>query len=389
MSNAEDKQTSAEDRVNPEPATHAEVSPAPQPELPATSDEVTEAPAPGAQPAPAASAQVGLPRPSAFRRVLEWFWRGRAISELVGNSVMVPARARELERRARLCAELGRIALEPPGPLKHGSGEPVACELYRQSIYFALSSWQAAGADPSAGRVPNLNELWHETDQALLLNAAADLDALTEIATRVAGANFVDFAEFDREEQHRLAWELRRFVSGLLASIDRAQVALDRLRIQRLYRVGLLLFLFVIAVPSAALFREWNERRGDLARDRTWKASSHGPPGCESPAQTCGQSPHFFFHTQEEENPWVMIDLGGKREFSEVIVENRSDCCPERVAPLVIEVGSDKNRWKQVASRPDVFSTWKASFPSVKERYVRVRSTRKTILHLARVRVLK
>jgi hypothetical protein len=174
----------------------------------------------------------------------------------------------------------------------------------------------------------------------------------------------------------------------LLASIDRAQVALDRLRIQRLYRVGLLFSILVIAVPGAALYREWSERRGDLARDRQWKASSLGAPGCESPAQTCGQSPNFFFHTVEEENPWVMIDLGAKREFSEVIIENRTDCCPERVAPLVIEVGSDKNRWKQVASKPDVFSTWKASFGSVKERYVRVRSTRKTILHLARVRVL-
>lgn len=370
-------------------ADQPEVSPAAEPDLSAPSREVPLDPTPAAPPAPAAAAAAGSARPSAFRRVIEWFWRGRAIAELVGSSVVVPQRARELERRARLYAELGRIALEPPGPLKHGSGEPAACELYRQSIYFALSSWQAASADPSAGHDPNLYDLWQKTDQTLLLNAAADPDALAEIESRVAGASFVDFAELDREEQHRLAWALRRFVSGLLASIDRAQVALDRLRIQRLYRVGLVLFLFVIAVPSAALFREWQERRGDLALDRPWKASSQSLPGCESPAQTCGQSSNFFFHTTEEESPWVMIDLGSKREFSEVIIENRSDCCPERAAPLVIEVGSDKNRWKQVASRPDVFSTWKASFSSVKERYVRVRATRKTILHLNRVRILR
>jgi hypothetical protein len=71
-----------------------------------------------------------------------------------------------------------------------------------------------------------------------------------------------------------------------------------------------------------------------------------------------------------------------------MIVENRLDCCGERARPLVIEISSDRKKWTQVVRHDDFFTTWRASFPRVRARFVRVRVPGSGILHLSRVRIL-
>lgn len=328
-------------------------------------------------------------RPNVFARFVNWFWRGREIAELARNSVPVPAHSRELHRRALLTAELARLALEPPHPLRHGSGEAVACELYRQSVFWTLGALSIANGGPPAAHTETLPALWQRTDPALLLQAAADPDALSEVEAALTAASFVDFAELDADRQRSLAWDLRRFVDALLTTLDRRQALLDRLRLQRLVRVSLVVLLLLFLAPGVLLFHSWQEKRDDLARNRPWKASSEQMQACDSPAQNCEQTRGFFFHTQDEENPWLMIDLGGKYPVKRVQVLNRTDCCPERAVPLVIEVSTNKKSWKVVAQRSESFRTWDATFASAEARHVRVRSLRRTMLHLAGVRVYR
>src|SRR5690606_19349381 len=134
----------------------------------------------------------------------------------------------------------------------------------------------------------------------------------------------------------------------------------------------------------------WSEAEADLARDAMWRASSvYGPePGCKPPAQECASSPNFFIATNEEENPWLVFDLESPKSVSAVRVDNRIDCCQDRANPLVIEVSDDEKTWKEVARRTSDFNTWKATFPTVKTRYVRLRILKKTNLNLSRVRIL-
>ena len=353
---------------------------APAAEMPAATPETAATPSTLGTP----PARPGLPA-----RIFNWFWRGRTIAELAQHSVPVPARSRELHRRAQVTAEIARLALEPPSPLRHGSGEAVACELYRQSAFWTLAALSTANGGSPAAHVETLAALWQRTDRALLLEASADPDALSEVEAALTSTSFVDFAELDAERQRSLAWDLRRFVDALLTALDRRQALLDRFRLQRLVRVSFAVLLVLFLAPGLLLFRTWQEKRNDLARDRPWKASSEQMHACDSPAQTCPQTPGFFFHTLDEENPWLMIDLGGKYSVKRVQVINRTDCCPERAAPLAIEVSTDKKTWKTVAQRNDSFSTWDATFASSQARHVRIRALRRTMLHLSSVRVYR
>jgi|NGEPerStandDraft_6_1074524.scaffolds.fasta_scaffold00712_8 F5/8 type C domain len=93
----------------------------------------------------------------------------------------------------------------------------------------------------------------------------------------------------------------------------------------------------------------------------------------------------IFFHTQEEESPWIEIDLETPTRVASVEVLNRTDCCGERAVPLVVELSPDRKTWREVAKRNENFVDWKAAFSPQETRYVRLRVPRRTNFHLERV----
>lgn len=93
----------------------------------------------------------------------------------------------------------------------------------------------------------------------------------------------------------------------------------------------------------------------------------------------------LFFHTAEEKNPWVEIDLGSVKEIDRVMVENRDDLGADRAIPLVVELGDPERHYQEVARRVEPFDRWTATFPKQKARYVRLTVPRKTFFHLRNV----
>jgi hypothetical protein len=91
---------------------------------------------------------------------------------------------------------------------------------------------------------------------------------------------------------------------------------------------------------------------------------------------------HLLFHTDEQDNPWVVLDLHSERTLEGVEVTNREDCCKDRAVPLIVETSNDQKTWTQVAERKEVFDTWRAEFAKTEARYVRLRVPRKTTFHL-------
>ncbi|MBK7858080.1 MAG: discoidin domain-containing protein [Archangiaceae bacterium] len=146
--------------------------------------------------------------------------------------------------------------------------------------------------------------------------------------------------------------------------------------------LGTLLGLAAVANARVALHR-------DLARNASWRTSSTFAV-CQPAAHSCASAPtDIFFHTQEEDSPWLELDLKEPRTFSEVRVVNRSDCCAERAQPLVVELSDDAKQWREVARHDQVFSLWSARFASQTARYVRLRVPRKTAFHLVSVQVYR
>lgn len=332
------------------------------------------------------------PRRSAFRRVLEWFWSG---SEMRALSAALPRKAvSELDRRARLSLELARFAIEQT--FQNGSAEAVACELSREAVYWALLALRGLrtpnsgeGASLSPPR-PTLAELWAGSEASLLARAAGGEAAADAIGSQLRESTFADLAELDSAARMRLTLDLRRVANAIIHEIDRADGEVDRIWTRRAVRVGGALALVAMVGVASMLLSAWLLQRRDLARGRPWTASSKFPDGgCASPLQSCPDSPSYFFHTLEDDNPWFLIDLQSTQRVSGIRVVNRLDCCNDRGVPLVVELSTDQKHWQRVARRAEEFSDWKSTFTPTPARWVRLTAQRRTLLHFSEVRVLR
>lgn len=347
----------------------------------------TEGPTEGSAAVLPGSGRAEIRPPSPSPRLLEWLWRGRALAEARAAAQTADFRVQELQRRARLAAELGTRALEPAGPLVNGTADAVACELYRQSIYWSVRALCPESSRSNATR-PDALALWAAADRAALAAALGDGEDLALAKRAVVEQSFADFAELPAAEQGKLARRLRQLAAELIDHGETAQRAIDRALWQRATRIGFILVLTVTSLWAQSTISERLEAARDLARGKPWKASSVFQPACTSPAQDCPESPHFFFITQQDDSPTIEFDLLAPQRVSAVKVTNRTDSDQERAVPLAVEVSQDGKSWKEVARRTEIFSEWKAEFPTVSARYVRLRGLRKTWLHFKQVRIL-
>jgi len=336
-------------------------------------------------PAPAAGAVRG----GFLRAVGEWFARHRSIVQAKREAKELPPRQRDLLERARSALLAARDAREPAGPLENGPAFAPALELCRESVYWALAYREArAGAETVAeNAAPELGELWARADRGFLLRAAGDPGGLAIVEHALARASFSALAELPEPEQRALLPRVQRFAATLLGSVDAPDNTLLRLRAERARRLGAVLFVLVVAFVGAIVGSRAYEDRIDIARGKAWKTSST-MAGCRSPKQSCGETPMYFFHTLEEQNPWVEIDLGSRQAVSAVRILNRKDCCPDRAIPLVVELSDDRVKYREVGRRTRPFMTHRMDFPRQSARYVRVRALKKTWLHFRGVLVL-
>lgn len=328
-------------------------------------------------------------------QVVDWFWQRSAERALQAAGEGASPRVLELTARSVLAREAAARTLRPPEPFSQPGNEALACELYRQAIHWALLAHAALAAEApteaAAESTPasDVASLLERVDTKLLSHAAGNDAELAALRTELGSATYREFAELPAAEQRSRAERLESFCLRLGEPLEARRQRLERLWVRRVTRVlGLCVVLFgvVWGVRAAAA---WQERRNDLAPRATWKASSsYAIGGCKSPEQQCSGGEHYFFHTNQETNPWVQFDLRKEREVSGVEIDNRLDCCTERANPIVVEVSSDQRNWKQVARHSGEFTTLRLKFSRVRARYVRlVIPQQAAILHLSKVRI--
>ena len=365
----------------------AVASPSAEPS-PAVLPEQTVTPAlPVPQPAPPR-------RPGVFRRTFEWFWQRRALAALREEGRIGSPRARELLRRAWVCVELAERALRPVPSLLSAPGDAPARELAREAVFWGLAAEEdlrGRSSPPDAEvAAPSLAVLWGRADATVLAGAAGGEGAVHALEAALKVEGFAAFAELSREEQTRQARDLTVFARTLLTNVEAPRVSVDKIYFRRIWRTGGLLLLIALLLGGVLSARAWHDRERDFARGRPYRASSVYPSyGCKSPDQDCPESPFFFFHTLEEDRPWIEIDLGVKRRFSTIRIVNREDCCAERAVPLAIEVSQDHKTWHEIARRDETFNTWTKDVTPVTARYVRAIGLKKGILHFRRFSVLR
>jgi hypothetical protein len=162
-------------------------------------------------------------------------------------------------------------------------------------------------------------------------------------------------------------------------------------RAKRILRIAVpLVLLAVVGVFASLRVSAWVEARHDLAAGKPWRASSEWAR-CDPEQERCGNTSgtRIFFHTNEEQSPWVEFDLGKETAFSKVKVRNRTDCCEERAVPLALEISHDREKWTQIARKKNPFRSWTADVGHKRARYVRARLLGTAFFHLESVMVLE
>lgn len=329
------------------------------------------------QPSPSANGSVEK-RP---RGRLEWLWRGRALHDARARVTEMPALEATRLQRARRALELADRAFDPVDQLRSGSSVGLALSLYREAAYWTLLSLdQAASAH-------NLAEAFERTDPALLRAAVSSEDAFVQLRKALTEKDFVATAEDSEDAQRADAALARDFVHALVDYKLEPEARVGRVLVQRWSRVGLLGAVSVALVVGGLLAFTQLGRGPDLAAGKTWQASSQFP-GCNFRDQVCnGTHVKVFFHTEEEDQPWVRFDLGRRTKFAHVELVNRSDIGSDRGYPIVIETSDDGEKWREVSRRELPYSKWMANFAPVRARYVRARLLKRSYFHLERLSV--
>ena len=157
----------------------------------------------------------------------------------------------------------------------------------------------------------------------------------------------------DAESEQDDAIHARMFLQALVAKLE-ARHTEPVLRRQRRRRLALTVIVLSIAIATGFHFIL---RRPNFADGKPWRTSTSY--GSFDPVTHVveGRPSELLFHTLSEDSPWFEVDLGKPMRIKQVELKNRSDCCAERAAPLVVETSVDGRTYQEVARRVELFDT--------------------------------
>jgi hypothetical protein len=265
---------------------------------------------------------------------------------------------------ARTFAEAARRASAPWDRLP-GDDRPLRVLLWQRAAHFALLACAPEQGDCSSA------EALHRAPRAWVERAAGGSGWLSSIERALSLDTSATVAEDADGQIHLLSY----FTERLLEELERRPRATQTKRLKNVAALALSLMLMAMALGA---LRVWLSR--DLARTSAFTTSSSA---YDCKQGECGDA---FFHTQEEESPWIEYDLGRARAVHRVELKNRWDCCYERAVPLVVETSLDRKSWTVAARTDQAFLVWSADFAQ-RARYVRLRVDGRSSLHLQSVSI--
>ena len=266
-----------------------------------------------------------------------------------------------------------RLIFEAAEGLAESSPQSREVQLLRLDLYRQAASWLVlAHAGPE--------DHWPSV-------VLFELGVAAPIAERLTSQSPLDDEQRDDASVEAALQEARGAVVGIFEAAEAPAREVTRRERKRVERR-----MVAVAVAMFGIATSWAAGRNvlvaeDLAKGKPWRTSSKYAE-CHPEVLECGGArTSIFFHTREEQDPWVEVDLGAPTDFTEVVVHNRSDGVPERAVPLVLEVSDDRQQWRELARRDELFKVWQARLPPTRARFVRLRVPRVTYFHLDAVKV--
>lgn len=307
---------------------------------------------------------------SRWARFKEWFWRKQLMQALKER------RLSEVERQAldeaAACHTLAGRTLAGLEPVPASTRDAVARPLLLAGIQKCLPRLEQPHAT-----IAELfqDSVWCQRFTDAGIPPALQPSAMQWLLDPPAGAT----TRADSERAQR--------VLGTLLEVRQTEQAAIRRVLWRRVRMLSSALLIALCLAVGIMLLASPPDGPDLGAGKPWQASSFYPGFPSSGIKPTKPTGGAFFSTGDDTSPWWSIDLGKPTLIESVTLENRGDCCPDRAVPLVIEVSTDGTAWREVARRKDTFRTWAPRFSPTTSRHVRVRSLRRTYLHLKDVRI--
>jgi hypothetical protein len=272
--------------------------------------------------------------------------------------------------QALLFAEVARRTQAPFDALPADASHVLAA-LWREAAIWAL-----AASSPSPHVTLEAAAAMHAADREIVTRAAGGSEGLAGIDYALASPPPAAGLAMDFVQERRKVELLANFTRALLAELEAPVRERKRDLETRLMRVAVPIALSLVLL-SAAVY--WFVTPVDRAASANVTISSKFR-ACVEP-HDCGNA---FFHTLEENKPWIMYDLKAAYDLHQVQVVNRTDCCWERAVPLVLETSADAQQWSEQARIERAFVAWSPRVHT-HARYVRLRVDRLSALHLNKV----
>jgi F5/8 type C domain-containing protein len=273
--------------------------------------------------------------------------------------------------RAKLFAEVARRTESPFDALPVSDASAALIVLWQEATFWALS---ALGGGSSHR---NLRAAFEAAPRDVVVQAAGGKDWLPSVEQALLlDARDVHVDEDSSGSRPETA-TLAKFARSLISYLETPTRELDRKRVRRssIWLVAVLASLGALA--GFGLSRRYNLPNRISAAKRSTSSEY-------SPCRAAGDCGNALFHTQEEDQPWVLYDLGTVLELHSIEVQNRTDCCYDRAVPLVVETSNDGESWIEQTRTERAFTTWSADL-RVRARFIRLRADRRTYLHLGAV----
>jgi hypothetical protein len=343
------------------------------------------------RPPPASTADAGSagkgatpPRQRHWRQaVRQFFWLDERMADAVRQGYGPANPGWEDFRFGRaLLADADRL-----GESEEGRASSLA--LLRAATGLMIRAQLARiGIDP--GPTAPSDECWarlqgHPTVAPLAASITDEERALVGSALGAQGDSVL--ARLPRDRIALANRALTKLARGLSAPMVAEAKRTRRVWFLRGYRVAAAALIVGLGVWLAT-----RERELDLGTN----LALHRPVTVVTPHPDYGRNPGLLvdgdrtnlgIHTISAPNQNVTVDLGSVMRISHVVVYNRTDCCFDRVVPLVLAVSTDGKVFQQVSERKDLFQRWVVKLPGTTARYVRLTNLKNDYFHLAEVEV--
>jgi hypothetical protein len=231
----------------------------------------------------------------------------------------------------------------------------------------------------NARKIGAIAEVWNQLPAEQMSMIVAMLGADREVT----------MAKLSGEGREALATSVHLLVDQLAAPLDMAANRLGFALWMRWLRVGGVVLFLAAGLAVAASLMGSKFFKPNLALHRPVTVSSQYPlEGKDPNLLVDGDSENLGFHTEEQGQQWVMIDLGAVFKFDKIVVYNRVEThIQQRAVPLRVEVSKDNQNYVQVAERKENFDKWTAKGLHAEGRYVRLKNTPNNYFHLAEVEI--